>query len=70
MKWHGVTRERLVRVGVNDDYDPKWGRFRPETRFNVNSSPFRYRPQTYLGSFVGKPKISKGLDTSTRKWPG
>ena len=29
MKWHGNTREHLVRSGLNDDYDSKWGRFRP-----------------------------------------
>jgi len=22
-KWHGSTRERLVRTGLNDDYDQK-----------------------------------------------
>ena len=42
MKWHGVTRERLVRSGLNDDYDSKWGRFRPSNRFNVDQSPLPF----------------------------
>ena len=28
-KWHQTTRERLVRKGLNDRYDTKWGRFLP-----------------------------------------
>ena len=42
MKWHGVTRERLVRSGLNDDYDSNWGRFRPSNRFNVDQSPLPF----------------------------
>jgi len=41
-KWHGSTRERLVRTGLNDDYDQKWGRFRPTNRFNVDQSPLPF----------------------------
>ena len=26
-KWYGLTRERLIRTGKNDQYEPKWGRY-------------------------------------------
>ena len=42
MKWHGLTRERLVRTGLNDDYHTKWGRFPPNMRFNVDQSPLPF----------------------------
>ena len=42
MRWRGITRERLVRSSLNDDYDFKWGRFRPSNRFNVNQSPLPF----------------------------
>ena len=43
MKWHSVTRERLVRTGANgDSYDNKWGRFLPSQRFNVDQSPMPF----------------------------
>ena len=38
-KWHGLTRERLIRTGCNDGYDDKWGRFVPNQRYNVDQSP-------------------------------
>ena len=41
-KWHSTTREKLIRVGKNDDYDPKWGRFRPSQRYNVDQSPLAF----------------------------
>ena len=31
-----------MRAGVIEDYDPKWGRFRPETRFNVDQTPLPF----------------------------
>ena len=41
VKWHSVTRERLVRTGANgDSYDNKWGRFLPSQRFNQSPMPF------------------------------
>ena len=43
MKWHSVTRVRLVRTGANDDsYDNKWGWFLPSQRFNVDQSPMPF----------------------------
>lgn len=41
-KWHGLTRERLIRTGSKDDYDKKWGRFLPNQRFNVDQSPLPF----------------------------
>jgi hypothetical protein len=49
-KWHSTTREKLIRVGFDDGYDPKWGRFKPHQRFNVDQSPLPfvlYRNKTY-----------------------
>ena len=43
MKWHSITRERLVRTGANgDSYDNKWGRFLPSQRLNVDQSPMPF----------------------------
>jgi len=37
MKWHSVTRERLIRAGAGSrSYDSKWGRFLPSQRFNLD----------------------------------
>ena len=41
-KWHATTRERLICTGSNDDYHPKWGRFLPKQRFNVDQSPLPF----------------------------
>ncbi len=41
-KWHATTRERLIRTGFQDDYDAKWGKFRPEQRLNVDQSPLPF----------------------------
>ena len=38
-KWHALTRERLLRTGFNDSYDEKWGRFKPDQRFNIDQTP-------------------------------
>ena len=42
MKWHALTREKLIRTGFNENYDPKWGRFKPYQRFNVDQSPLPF----------------------------
>ena len=43
MKWHSVTRERLIRTGSSsENYDPKWGRFKPSERFNVDHTPMPF----------------------------
>ena len=34
-----VFRESLIRTGKQDDYDEKWGIYRPECRLNVDQSP-------------------------------
>jgi len=39
-KWHGITRERLIRTGFNDA-DNKWVRL-PNQRFNVDQSPLPF----------------------------
>ena len=40
--WHAATREKLLRMGRNDKYDDKWGRFLPNQRFNVDQSPLPF----------------------------
>ena len=36
MKWHTLLREGLIKTHKNKlTYDPKWGRFKPNRRFNV-----------------------------------
>ena len=42
MKWHGLTRERLIRTGSNDNNDTKWGQFLPNCRFNADQSPLPF----------------------------
>ena len=46
MKWHATTRERLVRTGATENYDEKWGRFKPCQRFNVDQSPLPFAVDT------------------------
>ena len=41
-KWHAIMRERLLRTGLNDSYDNKWGRFKPNQRFNVDQTPMPF----------------------------
>lgn len=41
-KWHATTREKLIRVGRNDGYDEKWGRFVPLQRYNVDQCPLPF----------------------------
>ena len=55
-KWHATTRERLVRTGLNDNYDPKYGRFLPEQRFNVDQSPLPFAIDTKKTYEEVKPK--------------
>ena len=42
LRWHALTRERCIRMGFSDDYDSKWGRFKPQQRFNVDQSPLPF----------------------------
>ena len=42
IKWHGMTRERLIRSGKDGSYDKKWGRFLPTQRYNVDQSPLPF----------------------------
>ena len=42
MKWHATTRERLIRTGLTDRFDEKWGRFIPKQRLNVDQSPLPF----------------------------
>lgn len=35
-------RERLLRTGLNDSYDHKWGRKKPNQRFNVDQTPMPF----------------------------
>ena len=58
-KWHQTTRERLVRKGLNDRYDAKWGRFLPKERFNVDQSPLPFSmnvKKTYEQIEKGNPE--------------
>ena len=38
VKWHGSTRERLIRTGFNDNCDTIWGCIPPNSRFDVDQS--------------------------------
>ncbi|MEO0683927.1 MAG: hypothetical protein AAFY76_02490 [Cyanobacteria bacterium J06649_11] len=59
MKWHGTTRERLVKTGKDDQYDPKWGRFVPKQRFNVDQSPLPFAVETKRTYEIIEKKQSK-----------
>lgn len=41
-KWHAVFRERCIRSGFDENYDQKWGRFKPHQRLNVDQSPLPF----------------------------
>ena len=41
-KWHGITREHLIRSGRDGSHDRKWGRFLPNQRYNVDQSPLPF----------------------------
>ena len=62
MKCYGTTRERLVKTGKNDQYDPKWERFVPKQRFNVDQSllPFAVKRKKHTkSSRKSKAKITR-----------
>ena len=65
MRWHVLTREKLIGTGYSDNYDPKWGRFKPSQRFNVDQSPLPFvidKTRTY-------EKVSeKGLSKQHKVW--
>ena len=43
MKWHCKLREGLIKTGSDrPNFDPKWGRFPPHTRFNVDQVPLLF----------------------------
>ena len=49
-KWHATTREKLIRVNKEGEYDDKWGRFPPSMRYNVDQTPLPFvinRDRTY-----------------------
>ena len=59
MQWHATTREQLVREGANDNFHPKWGRFVPSQRFNVEQSPLPFAmdvKRIYEHSEKGNPE--------------
>ena len=59
MQWHATTRERLVRKGANDNFHPKWGRFVPSQKFNVDQSPLPFAmdvKRTYEHLEKGNPE--------------
>ena len=45
-KWHGMTRERVIRSGRNKNYDKKLGRFLLHQRLNVDQSPLPFAIST------------------------
>ena len=64
MKWHVLTREKLIRTGFNDHYDSKWGRFKPSQRFNVDQSQLPFvidKTRTY-------EMIEKGQSKQHKVW--
>ena len=61
-KWHATTREKLIRTGFNDAYDPKWGRFKPFQRLNVDQTPMPfvlYGNKTYEHTEKGEDQYRK-----------
>ena len=68
VKWHGTLRERLIRTGNgNNNYDKKWGYFKPSQRLNVDQwpLPFSYEcRKTYEDP--EKYKKKSGLVTKTQ----
>ena len=51
MKWHCTLREKVIKSCSHlPDYDPKWGRFPPNKRVNVDQRPLPFavnRTATY-----------------------
>ena len=63
MKWHCEIRG-LIKTGPNlPYYDPKWGRYTPDRRFNVDQTPLPFaidRKTTYQESgSKGQSQIEK-----------
>ena len=46
MKWHSTLRERLVKTGKGENYDPTYHGFMPSQRYNVNQSPVPFAINT------------------------
>ena len=40
MKWHSTLRERLIKTGKGENYNPTYGGFMPSQRYNVDQSQF------------------------------
>lgn len=56
MKWHSTLRERLVKSGKKDSYDPVYGGFMPTQRFNVDQSPLPFAIDTKKTYELIEPK--------------
>ena len=41
-KWHSTFREPCIRFGKDENFDSKWGRFKPHQRLNVDQSPLPF----------------------------
>ena len=46
-KWHGTTRRKLVRTGLHETYDEKWGSYKPSQRLNVDQGPLPFAVSTH-----------------------
>ena len=46
MKWHSTLRERLVKTGKGENYNPVYGGFMPSQRYNVDQSPLPFAIDT------------------------
>ena len=54
-QWHFNFREKVVKSKRNNEnFDPKWGRFRPERRFNVDQVPLPFVMDCRTTYEVGK----------------
>ena len=42
MKWHSTLRERLVKTGKGENYNPTYSGFMPSQRYNVDQSPLPF----------------------------
>ena len=57
IKGHSVTREHLIRTdGGSESYDPKWGRFKPTERFNVDQTPMSFAVDVKRTYEVSEPR--------------
>ena len=46
MKWHSALRERLVKTGKGENYNPVYSGFMPSQRYNVDQSPLPFTIDT------------------------